>query len=110
MFSSANPIRLLSDTVPKLLPDCWIVCLHLGTVFCGNCKHNNDTDECRFYRFPHDAKEFKKWRDLVYFTDTVPAVGLETTVATVPSRGQRTWQRYSNGDTSAFFAVLSALV
>jgi len=32
--------------------------------FAADCKHNNDTENCKFYRFPKDPREFKKWTDL----------------------------------------------
>jgi len=32
--------------------------------FAADCNHNNDKDNCKFFRFPRDCKQFKKWQDL----------------------------------------------
>jgi len=42
--------------------------------FAADCKHNNDSHKCRFYRLPPDPKEFKKWTDLSRYVYKVVSI------------------------------------
>ena len=54
--------------------------MHLFTLatmvvsFAADCKHNIRKDECRFFQFPSNLKDFKKWEHisrLNSLTDTI---------------------------------------
>ena len=38
----------------------------MAVCFAADFKHNNRKDKCRFFRFPSNTKEYKKWEVSIY--------------------------------------------
>jgi len=60
-------IRSLSDSVPLWSGSSYRAFVYIGNdgfCFTADCKRYNRKDKCRFFRFPSNSNEFKKWEHL----------------------------------------------
>jgi len=86
-----NTIRPLSDTVPLWSGSSYRAFVYIGNdgfCFAADCKHNNHKDKCRFFWFPSNSKEFKKWEHLsrlnsLTYTNVIANVNKKATNRTV---------------------------
>jgi len=60
----------------------------MAVCFVADCKHNNREDQCKFYRFSSNTKEYQKWEDSIYQMLIPPKKELTCAIAIVNKKSR----------------------